>query len=120
MIVIKDISKVEQAFRTMKTGLLEMRPLFLRRADHTRGHVFMVMLSYLLAQEIDQAIADLEVAVPEVMHDLDRLCLQHQWLAPEVRLARLPQPTAAQREYLQALGLHLPETVSVPNKPRAY
>jgi hypothetical protein len=55
--------------------------------------------------------AALEVTVSEVMHDLDRLCLQHQWLAPEVRLARLPQPTAAQGEYLKALGLHLPEAV---------
>jgi hypothetical protein len=79
----------------------------------------MVLLSYLLAQEIDQAIADLEVTVSEVMHDLDRLRLQHQWLAPEVRLARLPQPAAAQREYLQALGLHLPEAVCGPSKPRA-
>jgi hypothetical protein len=71
----------------------------------------------LLAQEIDQAIGDPEVMVSEVMHDLDRFCLQHQWLAPEVRLARLPQPTAGQREYLQALGLHLPEAVCVPSKP---
>ena len=54
------------------------------------------------------------------MHDLDRLCLQYQWLADDVRLSRLPQPTAAQREYLQALGLHFPEAVSVPSKPRAY
>ena len=52
----KVLSKVEQAFRTMKTGLLEIRPLFLRRADHTRGHVFMVMLSYLLTKEIDKSI----------------------------------------------------------------
>jgi transposase len=114
----KDLSKVERAFRTMKTGLLEIRPLFLRRADHTRGHVFMVMLSYLLANEIDKSISDLDITVSELMHDLDRICLQHQWLAPEVRLARLPQPSATQTEILQALALKLPEAICVPSRPK--
>lgn len=114
----KDLSKVERAFRTMKTGLLEIRPLFLRRADHTRGHVFMVMLSYLLAHEIDKSIFNLDITVSELMHDLDRICLQHQWLAPEVRLARLPQPSATQTEILQALALKLPEAICVPSQPR--
>ena len=50
------------------------------------------------------------------MHDLDRICLQHQWLTPEVRLARLPQPTAAQREILPALEINLPEAICVPSK----
>jgi transposase len=113
----KDLSKVERAFRTMKTGLLEIRPLFLRRADHTRGHVFMVMLSYLLANEIDKSISDLDITVSELMHDLDRICLQHQWCSPEVRLARLPQPSATQTEILQALALKLPEAICVPSRP---
>jgi len=112
----KDLSKVERAFRTMKTGLLEIRPLFLRRADHTRGHVFMVMLSYLLTQEIEKSTANLEMTTAELMHDLDRICLQYQWLGQEVRLSRLPKPTPAQTEILQALEIDLPEATCVPSK----
>ena len=112
----KDLSKVEQAFRTMKTGLLEIRPLFLRRADHTRGHVFMVMLSYLLSKEIDKSIANLDGTTSELMHDLDRICIQRQWLTNEVRIARLPKPTAAQTQILQALDINLPEAICVPSK----
>jgi transposase len=112
----KDLSKVERAFRTMKTGLLEIRPLFLRRADHTRGHVFMVMLSYLLSKEIDKSIANLDGTTSELMHDLDRICIQRQWLTNEVRIARLPKPTAAQTQILQALDINLPEAVCVPSK----
>ena len=112
----KDLSKVEQAFRTMKTGLLEIRPLFLRRADHTRGHVFMVMLSYLLSKEIDKSIANLDGTTSELMHDLDRICFQRQWLTNEVRIARLPKPTAAQTQILQALDINLPEAICVPSK----
>jgi len=114
----KDLSKVEQAFRTMKTGLLEIRPLFLRRADHTRGHVFMVMLSYLLTQEIEKSTANLEMTTAELMHDLDRICLQYQWLAEDVRISRLPKPTAAQTEILQALEISLPEATCVPSTIR--
>jgi len=112
----KDLSKVEQAFRTMKTGLLEIRPLFLRRADHTRGHVFMVMLSYLLTKEMERSVTHLDITVSELMHDLDRLCLQYQWLADDVRISRLPQPSASQFEIIKALSIKLPETICVPSK----
>jgi len=114
----KDVSKVEQAFRTMKTGLLEIRPLFLRHADHTRGHVFMVMLSYLLSKAIETSIVNLKITTSELMHDLDRICIHHQWLTNEVRIARLPKPTAAQTEILQALEIDLPEALCVPNEDR--
>jgi len=111
----KDLSKVEQAFRTMKTGLLEIRPLFLRRADHTRGHVFMVMLSYLLSKEIDKSIANLDGTTSELMHDLDRICIQRQWLTSEVQIWRLPKPTATQTQILRALAIDLPKAVCVPS-----
>jgi transposase len=115
----KDLSKVEQAFRTMKTGLLEIRPLFLRRADHTRGHVFMVMLSYLLSKEIDKSLVNLDGSTSELLHDLDRICIQRQWLTNEVQISRLPKPTAAQMEILQALEISLPEAVCVPSNNRS-
>ena len=41
----KDLALVEWAFRTSKTGHLEMRPLFLRREARTRGHAFVVELA---------------------------------------------------------------------------
>jgi len=62
------------------------------------------------------SVAGLDDTTSELMHDLDRICLQPQWLTPEVRLARLPQPTAAQREILPALEINLPEAICVPSK----
>ena len=32
-----DLTRVERDFRTLKTGLLEIRPVFLRKADRTRA-----------------------------------------------------------------------------------
>jgi len=43
----------------------------------------MVMLSYLLTREIDKSTANLEMTTAELMHDLDRICLQYQILPRE-------------------------------------
>lgn len=110
----KDLSKVENIFKTIKTGLLEIRPLFLRRADHTRGHVFMVMLSYIVAREIEKAIPNLEATTKDLMSDLDRMCIQYQKIDQDLRIARIPEPSEAQSEILRALQVGIPEAICVP------
>jgi transposase, IS4 family len=50
----KDLAQVEQAFRTFKSGHLEVRPTFVRTEASTRGHVLVVMLAYLLERELDK------------------------------------------------------------------
>jgi hypothetical protein len=47
----KDLAKVEKGFRTIKTGLLEVRPIWLRNEARTRGHVFVCMLAYMISRE---------------------------------------------------------------------
>jgi len=42
----KDLAQVEQAFRTCKTAHLETRPIYVRTAAHTRGHVLVVSLHH--------------------------------------------------------------------------
>jgi len=44
----KDLSEVEWAFRTMKTTLLHIRGIYVRKANRTRAHVFTIMLAYML------------------------------------------------------------------------
>jgi len=43
------LTEVERDFRTMKTGLLELRPIFLRKAERTEGHALVTMLALKLA-----------------------------------------------------------------------
>jgi len=42
----KDLAKVEFAFRTMKTTLGKIRPIYVRKEGRTRGHIFVAMLAY--------------------------------------------------------------------------
>jgi hypothetical protein len=51
------LQKVERDFRTMKTGLLEIRPVFVRKESRTRGHVFCSMLALKLQREVERRLA---------------------------------------------------------------
>jgi len=48
---------VERDFRTMKTGLLELRPIFLRKAARTEGHVLVTMLALKMVHALDRRVA---------------------------------------------------------------
>ena len=51
------LEKVERDFRTMKTGLLEVRPVFVRKESRTRGHVFCCLLALKLGRELERHLA---------------------------------------------------------------
>jgi len=46
----KDLASVEHALRTCTTAPLEVRPIFLRRAERPRAQAFVVMLAYQIIQ----------------------------------------------------------------------
>jgi hypothetical protein len=70
----KDLAEVEQAFRNCRTAHLEARPIYVRTADHTRGHVLVVMLAYLLRRDLSRAWTSLDITVEEGLHQLQTLC----------------------------------------------
>jgi len=65
-----DLTRVERDFRTLKTGLLEIRPVFLRKADRTRGHALVSLLALKLARELDRRVAPLGLTVAEAVERL--------------------------------------------------
>jgi hypothetical protein len=60
-----DLTRVERDFRTLKTGLLEIRPVFLRKAERTRGHAVVSLLALKLARELDRRLAPLGLTVDD-------------------------------------------------------
>src|SRR5712691_7386448 len=61
----KDLAFVEQGFRTIKTGLLETRPIFVRKEHRTKGHVLVGMLAYILVQELQKLWEEMHITVEE-------------------------------------------------------
>jgi transposase len=107
----KDLTRVEQAFRTCKTAHLEMRPIHVRTAEHTRGHVLVVMLAYLIRRELSRAWASLDVTVEEGLHQLQTLCVTEVKVEGGGSCLRIPTPSVAAAALLKALKIRLPEVL---------
>lgn len=113
----RDLQKVERDFRTMKTALLEVRPLFVRTEAHTRGAVFVAMLALKIVREMETRLHSRfgttddnptsSVSADEALSMLSRLCYQRIEVKGQ-SILRLPHPDATQKSVLDALGVSLP------------
>lgn len=111
----KDLAHVEWAFRTSKT-MLEMRPLYVRLASHTRGHALVVMLAYRLVQELAKRWRNLDVTVAEGVAQLTTLCVHELSVkgAENHQIVRcVPTPNDAIQKLFEHAGIGLPKS---PNK----
>jgi transposase len=113
----KDLAHVEQDLRMLKTGLLEVRPIFVRKDARTRGHVFVCLLALKLSRVLKQRLAATYGTTKEAPHGvtlqdaldaLHRLCLLTYPLDDAHSITRLPGPDAQQTRILQALQVALP------------
>jgi hypothetical protein len=95
----KDLTEVERAFRVMKTVHLEVRPVYVQKAERTRAHVFIVMLALLLRRELERAWRHLDLTVEEGINALATLCAHEVVLPNAAGYLTIPQP----RDDLQAL-----------------
>lgn len=83
------LQQVERDFRTMKTGLLEIRPLFLRKANRTRGHALVTLLALKLSRAFQKKIRPLDLTLKEAFCRLDSIRLV-SLADPSLGLWRLP------------------------------
>lgn len=104
----KDLTLVEAAFRTCKTTHLEVRPVYVRTEANTRGHVLVVMLSYLIVRELKRAWSNVELTVEEGLEELNRLCAMELSIKGGGSCLRLPSPSPRIKELLEALKIKLP------------
>lgn len=107
----KDLSKVESGFRCMKTELLELRPCYLRKAKHTEGHAFIVMMSYILIYYLKQVWQELNITVEEGLKLLSRLCLLEVTINDKEKYYRIPTTEGIVTELLQKANIKLPDVL---------
>ncbi len=109
----KDLAFVERDFRTLKSGHLEFRPWFVCTQDNTQAHALTSMLALKVRRHLEQAWWPLEVTVEEGLRELEKLCVM-ELIHPQsgkVVARQVPDPSASQRQLLDALKLVLPATV---------
>jgi transposase len=113
------LQRVERDFRAMKTGALEVRPIFVQKASRTRGHVFCCMLALKLVRQIEHRLRaafgttgddPYAVTLPDALASLGRLCLLNYPASKTGEVVtKLPHPNDAQRKILQTLNVSLPK-----------
>ncbi len=89
----KDLSRVERAFRSMKTVDLEIRPIRHWNENRVRAHVFLCMLAYHVEWHLRQVLA------PLLFHDTDMELARAERSSPVV--ATEPSPNARSKKAIK-------------------
>ncbi len=108
-----DLQRVERDFRELKTGLLEIRPLFLRKAGRTRGHALVSMLALKLARELKRRIQPLGLTVRDSLDRLEGVRLVTV-ADPKLGLWRLPSRWDKPQQEVLAVLPSLPPPLLSP------
>ncbi|MBE0449180.1 MAG: transposase, partial [Actinobacteria bacterium] len=108
----KDLYKIESAFRSMKTCVLEVRPLYHRKAKRTRAHVFVVALSYLLLRYLKDHLIDVDIK--QGLYLLDAIQINPVKIK-DLTVRKIQIPDNEQSKILDALDVKLPLTAILAN-----
>nr|NGY94209.1 hypothetical protein [Neochlamydia sp. AcF84] len=106
----KDLARVESAFRTVKSDL-EIRPVYVRSEESTRGHVLIVMLAYMIIRELDKSWRNLYLTVEEGLRSLSTLTLIEWTLNEGLSFQQIPEPRHQNKQMLEALKIELPKVL---------
>jgi len=106
----KDLAMVEEAFRTCKTGHLELRPIYVRKPVRTRAHVFVVMLSYLLVRELREAWREVDATVAESLDLLSSLC-GVRVTVQGIEIYKIPSPRTELARLFKLSGVTAPKVL---------
>ena len=107
----KGLAVVENAFRTMKTAFLEMRPIFVRKAERTRAHVFIIMLAYMLEHQLRKDWSDIDITVQEGVAELSSICSVKISASNNVSYQTIPKPRSIGEMLLKKSGISLPAVI---------
>jgi transposase len=122
----KDLSRVERAFRSLKSVDLDIRPIRHWTADRVRAHVFLCMLAYHVEWHLRHALA------PLLFHDTDLATAKAERTSPvaatepsdAVKLKKATRRSAeGQRvmsfaDLMAHLGTLARNTMRVPARPK--
>ena len=90
-----------------------MRPVYLRAENCTRGHA-LVMLAYLMAQELRRRWRDSDMTVREGLHRLAGLCVTEVRIGGRPSYHQVPKPRDDVRRLFDAASIALPPRCRSP------
>lgn len=105
----KDLAQVEEDFRTLKNGHLEIRPWYVIKEENTRAHALCAMLTLKLRRFLKKAWAQEDITVEEGLSELEKICILQIEDKESGRIDEIiPEPTPFQAKLLRLAGVKLP------------
>ena len=98
----KSLAQVERAFRSLKTGQLEVRPVYVYNEDHVRGHVLVCLLAYYLEWHLRRRLA------PLLFEEQDREAARQRRDSPveKAQVSESTEAKAASKRTPEGLPVH--------------
>lgn len=111
------LQRVERDFRTLKTGFLEVRPIFVRKKERTKGHVLVSMLALKIVRYFRKKLEEAEFpyTLQDALDALGRYVFLEQEISGNITTV-LPRPDAIQTQVFNALGIKLPLKAALTSK----
>lgn len=103
----KDLTLVENGFRTMKTRFLDVRPVNVQKDRRTRGHVFVVMLGYIIVHELKRLWAGVNITIEEGIKELVAITAD-RIMVGAISYQQIPEPRDLGAKLLGLAGVSLP------------
>lgn len=103
----KDLKHVEWAFRTEKSQL-NVRPIYLRKADRTIAHLMITMFAYIIERHLRGKWADMDITVKEGIHSLTTL-MSSKITIGNSEVIKIPGANQLCAQLLERANVKLPE-----------
>jgi hypothetical protein len=101
-------------FRDSKLTHLEVRPVFVRNGDRTRGHALVVMLAYRIVRHLRQCWRSIDGTVQEGLDALATLASIEVRIAGCASCLQIPSPRDSLRRLFEAAGISVPAVLPFP------
>src|SRR6266571_1093497 len=104
--VYKELSEVERAFAELK-DVIEMRPIYHRKADRVRAHIFVASLAFLLDRALEKKLksSDIDISSKEAWQLLKTVRVVEIDLGNGERKRSITRGSARAVRILNALGI---------------
>lgn len=113
----RQLQKVEQAFKQMKTVMLEMRPVFHKKDERIEAHIFIVMLAYYLQWHAAERLKPIleedgegknkRLTFATIVQRLKSICKVENLIAGVVVKTNVSKPDKEQARIIELLGVKL-------------
>jgi len=107
----KTLIKVENAFKTLKTEFLEIRPLYLRTDERIKGHIFLSMLSYNIVLQLKGYIKTAELDFKTVVRELKMVKTNINTLHNSIVFENIPGVNETLEKLFTHMGFTLPNRI---------